>query len=97
MTSPNARVGWIAATALAPVAWGTTYIVTTHLLPPGHSLFSALLRTLPAGLLAIALARQLPRGSWWWKSLVLGALNMGAFSPCCLSRLSCCPAGWRPR
>jgi probable blue pigment (indigoidine) exporter len=23
--------------------------------------------------------RKLPRGSWWWRSLVLGTLNMGAF------------------
>ncbi|WP_141494214.1 EamA family transporter [Kytococcus schroeteri] len=68
-------------TALAPATWGTTYLVTTHLLPPGHPLFAALLRTLPAGLLAVAIGRQLPTGAWWWRSLVLGALNMGAFFP----------------
>ncbi|WP_296140581.1 DMT family transporter [uncultured Tessaracoccus sp.] len=79
-TAP-ARVGWIAATALAPTVWGTTYIVTTHLLPPGHPLFAALMRTLPAGLIALAIARRLPRGAWWWKSLALGGLNMGAFFP----------------
>lgn len=75
------RVGWTALTALAPMVWGTTYIVTTHALPDGHPLFSALLRALPAGVIAIALARRLPRGSWWWKSLVLGTLNMGIFLP----------------
>ena len=80
-TTSAVRAGWIAATALAPMVWGTTYIVTTHLLPPGHPLFAALLRTLPAGLIALAIARQLPRGDWWWKSLVLGSLNMGAFFP----------------
>lgn len=79
--TPVVRAGWIAATALAPMVWGTTYIVTTHLLPPGHPLFAALMRTLPAGLIALAIARQLPRGEWWWKSLVLGGLNMGAFFP----------------
>lgn len=68
-------------TAIAPAVWGTTYIVTTHLLPEGHSLFSALMRALPAGLIAVLLARRLPRGSWWWKSLVLGILNMGIFLP----------------
>ena len=68
-------------TAIAPVTWGTTYVVTTHLLPPGHPLFAALLRTLPAGLLALMITRQLPWGSWWWRSLVLGGLNMGAFFP----------------
>lgn len=75
------RIGWTALTAVAPAVWGTTYIVTTHLLPEGHPLFAALMRSLPAGLIAILIARQLPRGSWWWKSLVLGTLNMGAFFP----------------
>ncbi|HLS62700.1 MAG TPA: EamA family transporter [Ruania sp.] len=74
-------VGWTALTALAPAVWGTTYIVTTHLLPEGHPLFAALLRALPAGLIAVAVAQRLPRGSWWWKSAVLGVLNMGLFLP----------------
>lgn len=74
-------VGWTALTALAPAVWGTTYIVTTHLLPEGHPLFAALLRALPAGLVAVAIARRLPRGAWWWKSAVLGLLNMGLFLP----------------
>lgn len=75
------HTGWIALTAIAPAVWGTTYIVTTHLLPEGHPLFAALMRTLPAGLLGLLIARRLPHGSWWWKSLVLGTLNMGAFFP----------------
>ena len=70
-----------ALTALAPAVWGTTYIVTSELLPPGHPLFSGLVRALPAGLLAIALTRMLPTGAWWWKSAVLGVLNIGAFFP----------------
>ena len=73
--------GWIALTALAPAVWGTTYIVTTHALPTGHPVFAALMRTLPAGTLALALTRRLPSGQWWWKSLVLGALNMACFFP----------------
>jgi probable blue pigment (indigoidine) exporter len=75
------RVGWTALTAIAPTVWGTTYIVTTHLLPEGHPLFAAMMRSLPAGLIALLIARRLPRGSWWWKSFVLGTLNMGAFFP----------------
>ena len=77
----TARAGWTAMTAVAPAVWGTTYIVTTHLLPEGHPLFAALLRSLPAGLIAVLFARRLPHGSWWWKSLVLGVLNMAAFFP----------------
>lgn len=64
-------------TALAPVVWGTTYVVTTELLPQGHPLFAGLLRALPAGLIALALTRTLPRGAWWGKAAVLGVLNIG--------------------
>lgn len=75
------RAAWTASAAVVPVVWGTTYIVTTHLLPEGHAQFAALMRSLPAGVLALLLSRQLPTGSWWWKSLVLGTLNMAAFFP----------------
>nr|WP_272956482.1 EamA family transporter [Kribbella solani] len=68
------------ATAIAPMFWGTTYLVTTELLPPHRPLLAALLRALPAGLLLVAITRVLPRGSWWWRSLVLGTLNIGAFN-----------------
>ncbi|AIR98421.1 EamA family transporter [Streptomyces glaucescens] len=68
-------------TALAPVSWGTTYAVTTEFLPPDRPLFTAALRALPAGLVLLALARVLPRGIWWGKAAVLGALNIGAFFP----------------
>ncbi|MEU8223263.1 EamA family transporter [Kribbella sp. NPDC048915] len=70
---------WTAVTAIAPIAWGTNYFVTHEYLPAGHPLYGAVLRALPAGLLLLALARRLPRGVWWWRSLVLGICNMGAF------------------
>lgn len=79
--APRSRASLVALTALAPAIWGTTYLVTTHLLPDGHPLFAALMRSLPAGLIALLITRTLPRGSWWWKSLVLGTLNMAAFFP----------------
>ncbi|WP_173883355.1 EamA family transporter [Streptomyces pharetrae] len=79
---PSARhATTVALTALAPAAWGTTYAVTTELLPPGHPLFAGLMRALPAGLLGLALTRVLPRGDWWWKTAVLGVLNIGALFP----------------
>lgn len=73
--------GLTALTALAPAVWGTTYLVTTELLPPGHPLFAGLLRALPAGLLLLVIFRRLPQGVWWWRVLVLGALNIGFFFP----------------
>ncbi|MEP6814849.1 MAG: EamA family transporter [Marmoricola sp.] len=66
-------------TALAPIIWGTTYLVTTELLPPGRPLLAAVVRALPAGLLLVTLTRRLPQGTWWWRALVLGVLNIGAF------------------
>lgn len=70
---------WQLTTAVAPVAWGSTYFVTHHFLPAGDPLYGAAIRALPAGLLLLLLRRRLPRGSWWWRSLVLGTLNVGAF------------------
>ncbi|MEV7781136.1 EamA family transporter [Kitasatospora sp. NPDC088351] len=73
------RLGIVLLTALAPVIWGSTYLVTTELLPPDRPLLAGVLRALPAGLLLVAVTRRLPKGSWWWRSLILGALNIGAF------------------
>jgi probable blue pigment (indigoidine) exporter len=69
----------LAVTAIAPITWGTTYVVTSEFLPEGRPLLAGVLRALPAGLILVAATRSLPRGSWWWKSLVLGTLNIGAF------------------
>ncbi|MFE7844246.1 EamA family transporter [Microbacterium sp. NPDC057407] len=73
------RWRWIAITAVAPIAWGSTYVVTRNLLPPESPLWGGVLRALPAGLIVLAAARVLPRGSWWWRSLLLGTLNVGGF------------------
>ncbi|WBQ08049.1 EamA family transporter [Kribbella sp. CA-293567] len=70
----------ILTTAIAPALWGTTYLVTTELLPPQRPLLAAFIRALPAGLLLVALTRRLPQGVWWWRAFVLGALNIGAFN-----------------
>ena len=80
-TTLSSRAGRTALTAIAPTVWGTTYVVTTQLLPDGHPLFAALMRALPAGLIALVIARTRPHGSWWIRSLALGVLNIGAFFP----------------
>lgn len=66
-------------TASAPVIWGSTYIVTTQMLPDGYPLTAAMVRALPAGLLLIALTRKLPSRDWLWKLAILGALNFAIF------------------
>lgn len=68
-------------TAIAPAAWGSSYYVTAHFLPPDRPLFAAAVRALPVGLALLAYSRTLPRGEWWWRSAVLGVLNVGAFFP----------------
>ncbi|WP_061965835.1 EamA family transporter [Demequina aurantiaca] len=69
----------LATTAIAPALWGTTYLVTTEFLPPDRPFLAGTLRALPAGLILLAFTRTLPRNDWWWKALVLGTLNIGAF------------------
>jgi probable blue pigment (indigoidine) exporter len=68
-------------TAVAPIAWGTTYIVTENFLPPDRPLFAAAARALPAGLVLLAWRQQLPHGDWWWKAALLGLCNIGLFFP----------------
>ena len=65
--------------AVAPMIWGTTYIVTTQMLPPGYPLTTALLRALPAGLLLLAVTRTVPPRAWLGRLFVLGALNFTLF------------------
>ncbi|MBB4935607.1 putative blue pigment (indigoidine) exporter [Lipingzhangella halophila] len=76
---PSSTLAVTALTATAPAIWGTTYLVTTEFLPPGHPLMSAVIRALPAGLVLLAITRKLPHGAWLWRSLLLGTLNIGAF------------------
>lgn len=69
----------VLATALAPAIWGSTYIITTGLLPAGYPLTVAMLRALPAGLLLLLWARRLPQGVWWLRATLLGTLNFSIF------------------
>ncbi|BEU96340.1 EamA family transporter [Acidovorax sp. DW039] len=69
----------VVLTALAPLIWGSTYIVTTELLPPGRPFTAAVLRALPAGLLLVLWCRRMPVPGGWCRLLVLAALNIGFF------------------
>ncbi|MFD5767735.1 EamA family transporter [Streptomyces sp. NPDC127049] len=70
---------WVVLTAVAPVAWGANYFVTHEFLPADSPLYGAALRALPAGAVLLALSRKRPRGDWWWRSAVLGVLNVSLF------------------
>ena len=43
-------------TVLAPISWGTTYLVVTELLPAGRPLLVASMRVVPAGALLVGVA-----------------------------------------
>lgn len=81
MQALSQRSRWqdVALTALAPIIWGSTYIVTSELLPPNRPFTAALIRVLPAGLLLVLALRRLPARQHWLRLLILSALNIGAF------------------
>ena len=66
-------------TALAPLIWGSTYLVTTEFLPPNRPFTAALIRVLPAGLLLLAYTRRAPARGEWVRVVLLGVLNIGLF------------------
>jgi probable blue pigment (indigoidine) exporter len=67
-------------TALAPAIWGSTYLVTTEWLPPDRPLLATTVRALPAGLVLLPFTRAVPSGTWLWRTIALGTLNIGAFN-----------------
>ncbi|KAF7783553.1 hypothetical protein PRUB_a3347 [Pseudoalteromonas rubra] len=78
---------------IAPTIWGSTYIVTTELLPADKPLIASVLRALPAGILLVLLGRKLPQGVWWMRSIILGLLNIGGFFYCLFVAAYLLPGG----
>ncbi|GEM77476.1 EamA family transporter [Vibrio sagamiensis] len=83
----------IALTAMAPIVWGSTYIVTTELLPQDLPLFASVIRALGSGLIIIMFCRTRPNGRWWGKIAVLGLLNIGLFFYCLFAAAYYLPGG----
>ncbi len=77
--SANSTLLTVLLTALSPVIWGTTYMVTTEFLPEDRPLITAVIRTLPAGLLLIGLTGCFSPTIAWGRLLLLSILNIGAF------------------
>ena len=75
----TSRAAILLSTALAPLIWGSTYLVTTEFLPPNRPFTAALIRVLPAGLLLLAWTRRLPRRGEWGFVALFGFLNIGFF------------------
>ncbi|WP_370250612.1 DMT family transporter [Nocardioides sp.] len=80
-------------TCVAPIAWGTTYLVAQEALPADRPLFSAAVRALPAGLLLLAVTRRLPPRGWRLRALVLALTTVGAFFPLIFLAAAGLPSG----
>lgn len=71
---------WAYLAVVAPVVFGTTYLLTTHFLPPERTLLIALMRSLPTGLVLVIGSKLPPRG-WWLRFALLSVLYCSAFFP----------------
>ncbi|MBI4939755.1 MAG: EamA family transporter [Actinobacteria bacterium] len=85
---PVAGAGTAALTLLAPVSWGTTYVVVAALLPPGRPPLVAALRVLPAALLllAVVVLRHGPAAAGggaraWLREVPASLASFGLFFP----------------
>lgn len=87
------QIKTIALTAIAPIVWGSTYIVTTEALPPESPLIASTIRSLPAGVLLVLISRAWPTGLWWLHIAVLGFLNIGLFFYCLFFAATYLPGG----
>ncbi len=87
------QIKTIALTAIAPIVWGSTYIVTTEALPPESPLVASTIRSLPAGVLLVLISRAWPTGLWWPRMAVLGFLNIGLFFYCLFFAATYLPGG----
>lgn len=83
----------IMITALAPIIWGSTYIVTTQTLPAKTPLLASVIRALLAGIILLLFCRVRPYGVWWLKMAALGFLNIGLFFYCLFAAAYFLPGG----
>jgi probable blue pigment (indigoidine) exporter len=85
------------ATVLAPIAWGSTYVTVTELLPDSRPMFVAAMRVVPAGLALVIVGalttRWHPRGAEWWRTAMLAAFNFGFFFPLLIVSVYRLPGG----
>jgi probable blue pigment (indigoidine) exporter len=77
--SPRAIAITTLVTSLTPILWGTTYALSSEILPTGLPLTTAAIRTLPAGIVLVLATRSFRPSMSWWRMLVLALLNIAAF------------------
>nr|WP_317919198.1 EamA family transporter [Vibrio sp. MACH09] len=83
----------ILLTAIAPIVWGSTYIVTTEMLPAESPLVASTIRALPAGIILVLFSNAYPQGIWWRRIAILGLLNISLFFYCLFFAATYLPGG----
>lgn len=90
-------MGTAVLTLMAPIAWGTTYVTVTELLPADRPLLVAAIRVLPAGLVLLIggafISPWRPRGAGWWQTGLLALANFGIFFPLLIVAVYRLPGG----
>jgi probable blue pigment (indigoidine) exporter len=76
--SGGSRFAYVSA--LTPLIFGTTYLLTTNFLPPDRPLLAALMRSLPTGLVLV-IGSRLPDRRWLWRFLLMSVLWASAVFP----------------
>ena len=76
--APSSRFAYVSA--LTPLIFGTTYLLTTNFLPPDRPLLAALMRSLPTGLVLVV-GSKLPSRVWLSRFLLLSVLWASAVFP----------------
>jgi len=66
-------------TALAPIIWGSTYLIIGLYLPENSPLWVAVFRALPTGLLLMLLFPIKLSRLWLGRMIILGIVNIGVF------------------
>ena len=82
----SAMAPLVLRTVAAPVAWGSTYLTVTELLPEGRPLHVAALRVVPGAIVLVGVGwwrnRWRPRGAAEWRrTALLAACNFAIFFP----------------
>jgi len=72
--------GWGYVSALTPIIFGTTFLLTTEFLPPGRPLLAGLMRSLPTGLVLI-IGSPIPNRRWLARFFVLSVLYASGLFP----------------
>ena len=80
MSEQNGGSRFAYVSALTPLIFGTTYLLTTNFLPPDRPLLAALMRSLPTGI-ALVIGSKLPNRQWLVRFLILSVLWASAVFP----------------